>query len=276
MTAHKNHTGNVDTLMCHYCGHTVHMPERCPKCGSSYIAAFGLGTQKAEEMLHREFPAAAILRMDADTTTGKNGHEGILSGFRQGKADILIGTQMIVKGHDFPGVTLVAALAADMSMFENDYRSSERTFQLLMQASGRAGRRETPGEVVIQTYRPEHYVLRSVAAHDPGQFYENELAYRRMMDYPPCGVMLTVRVQAKQREHAEQYMAEAVHVLKQKFDSRITLVGPAPEGVFRVKDRFRLCLYVKAGTLEEAVAAKERLTQLDSGSYGVYVQYEMD
>ena len=139
MTAHKNHVGEVDTLVCHYCGHSVAMPERCPKCGSPYIASFGLGTQKVEEMLRRLMPEARILRMDADTTTGKHGHEGILAAFRQKKADILIGTQMIVKGHDFPDVTLVAALAADMSMFEQDYRSSERTFQLLQQASGRAG-----------------------------------------------------------------------------------------------------------------------------------------
>ena len=185
MTAHKNHLGEVDTLVCHYCGHAVRMPERCPECGSPYIAAFGLGTQKVEEMLQRQFPMAKVLRMDADTTSGKHGHESVLSGFREGRADILIGTQMIVKGHDFPNVTLVAALAADMSMFENDYRSSERTFQLLMQASGRAGRGQKQGEVILQTYRPDHYVVQSVAAQDAEIFYENELAYRRMLSYPP-------------------------------------------------------------------------------------------
>lgn len=185
MTAHKNHLGEVDTLVCHYCGHAVRMPERCPECGSPYIAAFGLGTQKVEEMLQRQFPMAKVLRMDADTTSGKHGHESVLSRFREGRADILIGTQMIVKGHDFPNVTLVAALAADMSMFENDYRSSERTFQLLMQASGRAGRGQKQGEVIIQTYRPDHYVIQSVAAQDAEVFYENELAYRRVLSYPP-------------------------------------------------------------------------------------------
>ena len=204
MTAHKNHVGDVDTLVCHYCGRSVAMPERCPECGSPYIATFGLGTQKVEEMLRHLMPKARILRMDADTTTGKNGHEGILSAFREGKADILIGTQMIVKGHDFPNVTLVAALAADMSMFEQDYQSSERTFQLLQQASGRAGRGEKPGEVIIQTYKPEHYVIESIRKHDDTIFYENELAYRRMLGYPPCKAMLRVMISAEKKRSARK------------------------------------------------------------------------
>ena len=138
MTAHKSHQGDVDKLVCHYCGHATYMPKQCPSCGSPYIAAFGLGTQKVEEMLQKIVPKARILRMDGDTTTGKNGHEQVLAPFRRGEADILIGTQMIVKGHDFPNVTLVAALAADLGMYGGDYRCQERTFDLLMQASGRA------------------------------------------------------------------------------------------------------------------------------------------
>ena len=163
MTAHKNHVGDVDTLVCHYCGHAIAMPKTCPSCGSPYIAAFGLGTQKVEEMLNKRFPTARV-------------HESVLTPFRNGEADILIGTQMIVKGHDFPNVTLVAALAADMSLYAGDYRSSERTFELLMQASGRAGRAEKAGEVVIQTYNPEEYSIQAVAGQDAEYFYENELA----------------------------------------------------------------------------------------------------
>lgn len=276
MTAHKNHTGDVDTLICHYCGHAVKMPERCPVCGSPYIAAFGLGTQKVEEMLHRRFPMARILRMDADTTAGKYGHEHILSEFRSGNADILIGTQMIVKGHDFPNVTLVAALAADMSMFENDFRSGERTFQLLMQASGRAGRGEKSGEVVIQTYQPGHYVIESVAAQDAEAFYENELAYRRMMGYPPYREMLAVSLSAETLEDGEACLGRLARRLRDGFGERIQLIGPSPGAVRRIRDRFRLVLYVKAetsGQMEQVRRSIEAWKSEEGHSH--YLQYEV-
>ena len=154
LTAH-----NDGTLQCHYCGYQIPLPKSCPFCGSPYIAAFGTGTQKVEAAVKREFPTARVLRMDSDTTAGKDGHEKILSVFSRREADILIGTQMIVKGHDFPFVTLVGVLAADMSLYANDYRASERTFQLLTQAAGRAGRGQLAGEVVIQTYSPQHYSI---------------------------------------------------------------------------------------------------------------------
>lgn len=277
MTAHRNHTGDVDTLVCHYCGHAVKMPERCPECGSPYIAAFGLGTQKVEEMLQKLFPAARVLRMDADTTSGKHGHEAVLSEFREGKADILIGTQMIVKGHDFPNVTLVAALAADMSMFENDYRSSERTFQLLMQASGRAGRGDRHGEVVIQTYKPEHYVIESVATQNAASFYENELAYRRLMKYPPYCTMLSVSMLSENKECGQKCMEVVVQGIRQKFGKEITLIGPAPDVVKRVKDRFRYVLYVKAGQLQTATRVKDFISEeIEPEKYGCYIQYALD
>ncbi len=277
MTAHKNHTGDVDTLVCHYCGHAVRMPERCPECGSPYIAAFGLGTQKVEELLQRQFPTARILRMDADTTSGKNGHEGILSKFRRGKADILIGTQMIVKGHDFPNVTLVAALAADMSMFDNDYRSSERTFQLLMQASGRAGRGEKRGEVVIQTYCPDHYVIQSVAAQDAELFYKNELAYRELMKYPPYYTMFAVGVAALTLEEGEACLRRLAERLRGSCGDRLILIGPASAVVKRVKDRYRLILYVKTASpavLESVRTCTDEWREKESGN--VYIQYELD
>lgn len=277
MTAHRNHTGDVDTLVCHYCGHAVRMPEKCPECGSPYIAAFGLGTQKVEEMLQRLFPQAGVLRMDADTTSGKHGHEAVLSEFREGKADILIGTQMIVKGHDFPNVTLVAALAADMSMFENDYQSGERTFQLLMQASGRAGRGDRPGEVVIQTYKPEHYVIESVASQNAASFYENELAYRRLMKYPPYCTMLSVSMLSEDRECGQKCMEEAVQAIRHRFGTQITLIGPAPGLVKRIKDRFRYVLYVKAEQLETAVQVKDFINkETEPEKYGCYIQYALD
>ncbi len=277
MTAHKNHVGEVDSLVCHYCGHASRMPEKCPECGSPYIAAFGLGTQKVEEMLRRQFPTAKILRMDADTTSGKHGHESVLSGFREGKADILIGTQMIVKGHDFPNVTLVAALAADMSMFENDYRSSERTFQLLMQASGRAGRGEKQGEVIIQTYKPEHYVIESVKAQNAEIFYENELAYRRMLKYPPCYALLTIQVSCENKQRGMQCAEAMKALIQKKFRGQVTIVGPSEEAARRLKDRFQVSFYVKTETLDAILEVKEQLIQnIDQEAYSCYIQYEVD
>lgn len=277
MTAHKNHVGEVDTLVCHYCGHSVAMPERCPKCGSPYIASFGLGTQKVEEMLRRLMPEARILRMDADTTTGKHGHEGILAAFRQKKADILIGTQMIVKGHDFPDVTLVAALAADMSMFEQDYRSSERTFQLLQQASGRAGRGDKPGEVIIQTYKPEHYVIESIQKQDADYFYDNELAYRRMLGYPPCGRMLTILVSAREKEKCEQGMKEICEYVKRNCGNKVTLLGPSAASLRKRKDWFRWQLLLKSDDVDLLLHMKEEIhTWMEEKQSSCYLQYELD
>ncbi|MCH5252729.1 MAG: primosomal protein N' [Lachnospiraceae bacterium] len=245
MTAHKNHVGDVDTLICHYCGHAVAMPERCPSCGSPYIAAFGLGTQKVEEMLQKRFPGAKILRMDGDTTSGKHGHEAVLKGFREGKADILIGTQMIVKGHDFPNVTLVAALAADLSMYAGDYRSNERTFQLLMQASGRAGRGKKQGEMIIQTYHPEQYCVEAVQTQQAELFYENELAYRRMTEYPPFSQMLAVLVLSESKEEAKACITRLSEEIVLGYRDSAAVIGPAEAGLSRAKDRYRYSLYVK-------------------------------
>ncbi len=252
MTAHKNHVGDLDTLMCHYCGHTVYMPEVCPSCGSPYIAAFGLGTQKVEEMLARQFPDARVLRMDSDTTSGKHGHESVLEPFRKGEADILIGTQMIVKGHDFPNVTLVAALAADLSMYAGDYRSNERTFDLLMQASGRAGRGRKEGEVVIQTYNPGHYAIEAVRKQDPSVFYENELAYRRMMSYPPYSEMLAVLVSSEDGREAEDCCASMAEELRGGMFPDLSVIGPTAAGLSRARDRYRYVFYIKGE--EEALA----------------------
>lgn len=275
MTAHKNFHGDVEDLLCHYCGHSVRMPEKCPSCGSPYIAAFGLGTQKVEDMLHKLFPKARILRMDADTTSGKYGHEGILSQFRQGKADILIGTQMIVKGHDFPNVTLVSALAADMSMFENDYASAERTFQLLMQASGRAGRGEKAGEVVIQTYKPEHYVIESVARQDAEFFYENELAHRRMLHYPPCQQLLTVTISADDKEGLVFCVENYVQHFEEHF-SKVQRIGPNFKQIRKRKDRFFVTFYVKAEQWEEICQVKDEIMEYSWGRKDIYITFDVE
>lgn len=181
-----------NALRCHYCGKTLPPPETCPQCGSSYIKYFGAGTQKVQEEVRRQFPDARVLRMDVDTTREKNAHARILNRFRSGEANVLVGTQMIAKGLDFPNVALVGVVAADLSLNLPDYRSVERTFQLITQVAGRAGRADVPGRVVVQTYDPDHYGIRLAAAQDYRAFYTRESAYRRAAMYPPFTVIARI------------------------------------------------------------------------------------
>ena len=189
-------------LVCHYCGYERTAFRTCPECGSRYISAMRAGTEKIEGYLREIFPQARILRMDADTTRKKGSYEKILSAFSSEEADILLGTQMIVKGHDFPGVTLVGILMADLSLYGDDYRAAERTFQLLTQAAGRAGRGTQAGDVVIQTYQPDHYAVRHAEKQDFEGFYEEEIAYRKLLRYPPAGHMMAVQIQSEDEDAA--------------------------------------------------------------------------
>lgn len=220
--------------MCHYCGYGEPKPKLCPECGSKYILGFKAGTQQIEEKLREMYPQARILRMDADTTRTKDSYEKILSAFSNREADILIGTQMIVKGHDFPGVTLVGILAADLSLAAGDYRAGERTFQLLTQAAGRAGRGDRPGEVVIQTYQPEHYAVTYAAKQDYEGFYQEEILYREMLGYPPTAHMLAVQIFAREEESGAKLSAYLAHIAAQSVDAtekvgkRLTILGPSP------------------------------------------------
>ncbi len=256
LTAHKD-----GSLRCHYCGYQIRLPKNCPKCGSPYIGVFGTGTQRLEEAVRREFPQARLLRMDMDTTKTKNSYEEILSSFAKGEADILIGTQMIVKGHDFPNVTLVGVVAADLSLYGADYRSSEKTFELLVQAAGRAGRGDMPGEVVIQTYNPEHYSIKTAAKQDYKGFYEEELLYRRMLKYPPCGKLLAVLVTSKEEQQAEK-LAKDISVLTQELCNKdgLEMLGPTKAGISRIKDIYRYVIYYKeTETGEQITEAKKRI-----------------
>lgn len=254
LTEHKN-----NMLMCHYCGYVQKRPKKCPSCGSPYIAAFGIGTQKVEEYARQEFPNARILRMDGDTTSKKGEYSKILQQFNAGEADILIGTQMIVKGHDFANVALVAAMAADLSLNMNDFRSAERTFQLLYQAAGRAGRRKDAGKMIIQTYQPEHYSLKMVENQDYVGFYEKEMLYRKILEYPPFGVILAIVVVSK----SEQKVTQAAMFLKgaavEKQTNGVTIIGPANATVYRVSERYRKLLYIKAKQLESVLEIKSFL-----------------
>ncbi len=237
--------GKVSVLKCHYCGRERGMPEICPACGSRYIGTFGLGTQQVEELVKKRFPAARVLRMDADTTGGKEGHGRILGAFSRGEADVLVGTQMIVKGHDFPRVTLVGVLAADLSLYAGDYRGAEKTFQLLTQAAGRAGRGERPGQVVFQTYQPEHYSITAAAEEDYIGFYRQELKMRQMLQYPPVSHILEVLVSSESKERAEA-LAEAFS--GELGDARgAVILGPADAGIAKLKNSYRKVIYIKSG-----------------------------
>ncbi len=255
LSEHKN-----GLLICHYCGYQERKPEKCPVCASPYLLGFKAGTQQVEEAIYREFPQARVLRMDGDTTRKKESYEKILSAFADEEADILVGTQMIVKGHDFPGVTLVGVLAADLSLNRNDYRAGERTFQLLTQAAGRAGRGERPGEVVIQTYQPEHYSVVYAARQDYEGFYREELAYRALVGYPPVEHMLAVLIVSRVQEDGEklgQQMAELIMAEMGEI-SGFRVIGPAQASIGKISDLYRHTLYLRHREYQVLVRAKDR------------------
>ncbi|MCR5609754.1 MAG: primosomal protein N' [Lachnospiraceae bacterium] len=252
---------NNGKLVCHYCGYEQSTADVCPECGSDYIALFGTGTQKIEDYVKRMFPMARVLRMDADTTGKKHGHENILSDFAKGNADILVGTQMIVKGHDFPNVTLVGILAADLSLNTNDYKASERTFQLISQAAGRSGRGEKKGEVVIQTYRPEHYSITSSACNDYVSFYEKEIAYRSFMQYPPVANIMVMLIISKQEEYAEalseMIASKTETICGEQFEYR--LIGPVNATLSKANDYYRKLIYIKSNDYDTLKYIKNNL-----------------
>ncbi len=254
-------------LLCHYCGYETVQPKICPSCGSKYIGLFGTGTQKVEEAVLREFPGVKVLRMDADTTKNKGGHEKIAEAFAKEEAQVLIGTQMIVKGHDFPKVTLVGIIAADLSLYAGDYRAAERTFCLLAQASGRAGRDKLAGDVVIQTYQPDHYSIVAAATEDYEGFYKQEMAYRRLLRYPPAAHVLAVLVQAEEENTAKKAALRIAGVLqaaKCPEEGFGTVSGPVPAGLAKANDMYRFLIYVKSASYERLmefhrVAGTEKL-----------------
>ncbi len=271
---------NSGKLLCHYCGYSANMVDRCPSCGSPYIKAFGLGTQKVEEMLHSEFPSAGILRMDADTTRAKESYEEILSAFANNEADILVGTQMIVKGHDFHNVTLVGILLADLSLYSEDFRSAEKTYELLAQAAGRAGRGKRRGSVVIQTYNPEHYAVTYAAANDYESFYEEEIGFRRLMNYPPSWNMLRILILSESEESAgKQALIIKERLQEECAEKKITkLFGPAPAPVFKINDVYRMLIYIKSADYSALVKIKNNLTDYLSGCSvsGTAVQFDFN
>lgn len=263
-------------LVCHYCGYETREPEKCPECGSPYIMGFKAGTQQIEQNLYKTFPGIRVLRMDGDTTRQKGSYERILSAFAEGEADVLLGTQMIVKGHDFPNVTLVGVLAADLSLNENDYQAGERTFQLLTQAVGRAGRGSKPGEAVIQTYRPDHYSIQWAAKQDYNAFYEEEILYREMAQYPPVSHMLAVLVTTENREEGWKLIQQLSELAGKA--QGVSVIGPSEASIGKINDCYRFVVYCKASEYANLIRVKDEMEKhLDApGRRTENVQFDFD
>jgi primosomal protein N' (replication factor Y) len=234
-------------LLCHYCGYAEKVPGACPKCASPHIYFLGMGSERVEEELHRAFPAARIARLDRDTVTGKRHYETILNDFREGNYDILVGTQMIAKGHDIPNVTLVGVVSADVGLGMPDFRAAERTFQLLTQVAGRAGRGSVPGIVLVQTINPDHYAVRLAAAQDYQAFYEKELNFRRMMHYPPFSAMANILVRSEKQEMAMRMSSELATLMTPP-PEKLKVMGPAEAPVPRLKNEYRYQFLIKAAS----------------------------
>jgi primosomal protein N' (replication factor Y) len=251
-------------MLCHYCDYSTRVPDRCPKCDSEYIQFLGTGSERVEEDLHSAFPRARIARLDRDTVRGKRDYETILSGFRDGSYDILVGTQMIAKGHDIPNVTLVGVINADLGLGLPDFRAAERTFQLLTQAAGRAGRGTTPGIVLIQTLNPDHYAIRCAAAQNYEMFYSKEIEFRRLMWYPPFGALANVVVRATHEEDALARSGALGRVLDPAPEG-IKVLGPAPASVARLKNEYRYQMLVKASSRKRLSEVLHQLRRFAAG-----------
>ena len=234
-------------LLCHYCNYAEKVPSVCPKCRSEHIYFMGIGSEKVEEELHRAFPKARIARLDRDTVSGKRHYEHILEGFREHRFDILVGTQMIAKGHDIPNVTLVGVVSADIGLGMPDFRAAERSFQLLTQVAGRAGRGNLPGVVLIQTINPDHYAVRLAAAQDYQAFYEKELQFRRFMHYPPFSAMANILVRSEKQEDALR-MSSEMSLFLTPAPEKLKIMGPAEAPVPRLKAEYRYQFLIKAAS----------------------------
>jgi len=234
-----------DHLRCHYCGFIKQVPIFCPKCESLDIQYRGYGTQRIEQAIQKLFPAAKLIRMDLDTTSTRGSHDRILKQFSEGESDILLGTQMVAKGLDFSRVTLVGVISADTQMLLPDFRSSERTFQLLTQVAGRAGRSNLEGEVIIQTYQPKHPALQYVVTHDYKGFYEKEISFRSELNYPPFSRLILIEFKGSDGNEVIKHAQQFRELLK-KSDSHFIIMGPAPAALSRLKGQYRWHIIIKS------------------------------
>ena len=265
MTYHKN-----GYLVCHLCGRAMKQTKMCPKCGSKYVKFFGAGTERVQEEVHKLFPRARILRMDVDTTRTKDAHENIYNSFKNGEADILIGTQMISKGLDFENVTLVGILAADISLNIPDYRADERTYQIITQVAGRAGRGDKKGNVIVQTYTPESMSLNYAVNNNYDDLYKEEIKVRKAMNYPPFSKILLINGLSKDEAKLRNFMAKAGETLKEvlKNEKDIVILGPTPCIITKIKEKYRWQIVIKGSiNIELRKIIKDTLYELTKSVY---------
>jgi primosomal protein N' (replication factor Y) len=269
MTHHKRER----KMECHYCGHVAHIPDKCVHCGSEYVYFVGTGSEKLEELLHGMFPQARIGRLDRDTVRGRDDFERALNALNEGELDMLVGTQMIAKGHDIHGVTLVGVVGADIALGLPDFRAAERTFQLLTQVAGRAGRGQSPGKVVLQTYFPDHYAVQFAARHDFSGFYDKELQFRAWMHYPPYSAIANVLIRSEKMDEALAWSGELGRWFEKTRHEGIRVLGPAAAPIVRLKRDYRYHFILKSPSrqkmntllramLAEAAARKVPRTQI--------------
>lgn len=232
-------------LKCHYCGYEEKVVTICPECHSDKIRYFGTGTQKLEQEINKQFPTAKTIRMDIDTVTKKNSHEEILNRFKTENIDILIGTQMVVKGHHFPNVTLVGVIAADSSLNIDDYRANERTFQILTQVAGRAGREKLPGEVVIQTYNPDHFSIEYAKQQNYDLFYQAEISLRQRLKYPPFCDIIVIGISSKDKNEVKQVSEILEQLLRKQMNENGFISKPIPAPISKIKNRYRWRIIIK-------------------------------
>lgn len=253
LTYHRS----ADRLNCHYCGYSIPNVDHCPECGSKYIKFFGTGTQKIEEDLNNLFPNARVLRMDTDTTSGKNGHENILRQFGNGEADILLGTQMVTKGLDFHDVTLVGVLAADTALNVDDFRAHERCFSLLTQVCGRAGRGDLAGRAVIQTYQPQNATIQFAQGHNYIDFYKSEILYRKRLNYPPFCDIICIMISGEDEEQVSENMRAVYDLIKEETEAAgdLQMLAPVPAPILKIKNKYRYRILIKC-------ASSEKMTEL--------------
>lgn len=273
-----------DNLRCHYCGLSKRLPSTCPECKSNYLKHFGIGTQKVEELVRNEFPNARVARMDLDTTSKKGSHEKILTKFKKGETDILIGTQMISKGLDFPNVTLVGIIAADTSLNLPDFKSAERTFQLLTQVGGRTGRGKLDGHVVLQTYEPEHYSIKMAQTHDYISFYEEEIGLRKAFDYPPFTNIINLVFSSMQERKVMEISNKVFNKLSNDIKKKLpyyklsNILGPNPSLVYKVKDRYRFQILLKCNDQELNIIKEilKKVCIIDKGKQDKDIRINID
>jgi primosomal protein N' (replication factor Y) (superfamily II helicase) len=275
LTYHRN----GQQMKCHYCGHEEYVPSKCPECSSEHIRYFGTGTQKVEEELGKIIPEARVIRMDVDTTSKKGSHEKLLDAFQNGKADILLGTQMIAKGLDFPNITLVGVLSADTMLHLPDFRSSEKTFQLLTQVSGRAGRHELPGKVIIQTYTPEHYSVELSGKQDYNQFYQHEMVVRKTHRYPPFYFLSLITISHEDLLKVVSVTEKITKYLRSKLSDKTIVLGPVASPIPRIKNRYRYqCLikYKQEPELSNALRIILDQYQQEMASTGLQISVDLN